>query len=283
MSKKRGQVTILIIVGLIFLFVVALFFFIANKDEFLDEPPSKTPQLFIDQCIAQAVQPSITTVLDHGGFIIPEHFIRRNDHPYNYLCFVDLYYAKCYNYYPSLHLITQEQIRVDSRDRVEDCFTFLIEDYESQNYDVESGPLEYDVEVIPGSVRLRVHKEITTRRGDGSLDTFEDFDTSIPSDLYDLIGISRQIVNQEAEFCYFENNGFMMLYPNYNITKISYLESKLYEVQNRRTKETLKFAVRSCPFAPGIWAGGIDPDLIGSFSGVDDVRQFRDENNENET
>ena len=136
--------------------------------------------------------------------------------------------------------------------------------------------------MVPGSVRLRINKEISTTRDDGSVDSFDNFDTRIPSDLYDLIGITRQIVNQEAEYCYFENNGFMMLYPTYNITKTSYRASKLYEVQHRHTKETMKFAVRSCPYAPGIWAGGIDPNLIGRISNIDDVRQYRDLNDENQ-
>jgi len=270
--QRRGQVTIFIIVGVVFLLVILLFFFIANKDEILGKPPSKTPQLYIEQCIAKAVQPSVEAVLDYGGVVVPRSFIRMNDHPYNYLCYADLYYTKCYNYYPMLHLTAQKEIKKDSEDRIKQCFEDLINDYRERGHDVSAGELEYSVQIVPGSIRLNIKKPIQTTKGD-AVDSFNNFDMKLPSDLYRLIAIARSVVNQEAERCYFENNGFMIMYPMYNVTRFDFRESKIYEVQNRQTTETFKFAIRSCPYAPGIWGGGVDPDLLGQVTSVEDIRR----------
>lgn len=249
-TQKRGQVAIFIFVGLLVLLLIVLFFFLFARDTRVATPPSVSPRDFIDRCILDSVNPSIDLVLDYGGLIGPRMFIQRNNHEYNYHCFTDSYYSKCYNYYPMLRRITEQEIKKDSVARIEECFDFLVEDYELRDFDVESGELFYNVEIIPGSVRLTIRKPIKVSRED-SASSFEVFNQKISSDLYELIVIARNIVSQEATHCYFENVGFMNLYPEYNITRIDYLESKIYEVENRRTKEVLRFATRSCAFAPG--------------------------------
>jgi hypothetical protein len=249
-ERKRGQVTILIIVGVVLVLVFILFFFIFGKDIVSTQSPSKDPLIHIEQCVHHSVSPSIDSVLKYGGLIEPRFYIMRNDHEYNYLCFADDYYKKCTNYYPMLNRITQEEIRKDSIDRIKKCFDTLVQDYTSYGWDVEQKDLEYFVEIVPGNVRLKINKPLVVSKGDIT-ERFENFNTKISSDLYDLISIARSVVSQEALYCYFENNGFMVMYPNYNMSKIDYFESKIYELENRNTKEVLKFAIRSCPYAPG--------------------------------
>lgn len=247
---KRAQVTIFIIIGVVFILAIILFFFLFVNEPEPFIPPSTTPRNFIEQCVMDSVQPSIDSVLEYGGLIGPRNFIMRNDHEYNYLCFTDQYYAKCINKYPMLKRITQEEIRKDSVDRINECFDYLVRDYESRGFEVEHKPLDYTVQIVPGSIRLLLQKNIVASK-ETDVQEFDDFDMQIPSDLYELISFAREIVNQEAEFCYFESNGFMILYPKYNVTRFDFVESKIYELQNRQTKETLKFAIRSCPFPPG--------------------------------
>jgi hypothetical protein len=250
MFQKRGQITIFIIVGVLILIGLLLYFLIFAEVVVMEEPPSRIPRNFVEECVYDSVKPSIDTVFEYGGFTVPRLAITRNDHPYTYLCYSDLYHDKCRSMYPMLVHITESQIKQDSVERIEECFDFLEDDYRRRGFDVESEPLEYRVEIVPRSVRLRINKPMSLVKGE-TLENFERFDFKIPSDLYDIIAISHRIVNQEAEFCYFESNGFMVLYPKYNITRIDYLESKIYHIQNRQTKEVLKFATRSCAYAPG--------------------------------
>jgi hypothetical protein len=250
MNEKRGQVTPLIMISVLVVMVIILLFFYFGRNIETDVPPSSAPRASIEKCVSDSVQLSINSALDYGGVVVPRLAVSYNNHSYNYLCYIDEYYKKCYNYYPMLNLVAEEEIRKDSFDLVDECFDVLLEDFESRGFNVEGESLDYNVEIVPGSVRLRVKKDITVTKG-GSVDKFENFDMKIPSDLYELLNIARKVVNSEAKYCYFENNGFMILYPSYNMTRVDYYENKIYEVQNRKTKEILKFAIRSCAYAPG--------------------------------
>ncbi len=250
-GEKRGQVTLFVIVGVLIILAILVVFFFFGKSIVESVSPFKSPRTFTEKCIADSVQLSINSVLENGGLVAPRlPSISYKDHSYNYLCYAKEYYTKCYNYYPMLSRIAEEQIRQNTVESVEGCFDFLIEDYESRGLDVTEKDLDYSVEVVPGSVRLRVEKQISTNTGESS-NVFEAYDLKIPSDLFELIEIARNVVNQEAEFCYFENNGFMVIYPLYNMSRIDYDGSKIYEVENRKTKEVFKFATRSCAYAPG--------------------------------
>jgi len=44
----------------------------------------------------------------------------------------------------------------------------------------------------------------------------------------------------------------MLLYPKWDIRRIDYDDSKMYRLIDRKSGAELKFAVRSCAFAPGI-------------------------------
>jgi len=87
---------------------------------------------------------------------------------------------------------------------------------------------------------------------DGASQSFEDFETRLISPIYDLVQIARDVVNSESQFCHFEYNGYMLLYPKYDIRRIDYSDSKIYRLIDRASGAELRFAVRSCAFAPGI-------------------------------
>jgi hypothetical protein len=81
---------------------------------------------------------------------------------------------------------------------------------------------------------------------------YEDFEVKISTPLYELAEISMEIVNQEAEFCNFENLGFMIIYPHYDIRKENYDGSLIYTVTDLPTGHSFKFAVRTCVLPAGL-------------------------------
>jgi len=107
------------------------------------------------------------------------------------------------------------------------------------------------IDLLPGKVDIKLSKDVVIER-EGSSQRFEDFGSSVPSSIYDLVRVARDIVNSETQYCNFEYNGYMLLYPQYDIRRIDYDGSKIYRVIDRRTGAEFKFAVRSCAFAPGI-------------------------------
>jgi len=150
-----------------------------------------------------------------------------------------------------LEFLIEDEIREDTKDEVQVCFDSMREDFENKGFDVSGGATTYSIDLLPGNVEIKLEKKIDLVRGDSS-QNFEDFDTKILSPIYELTRIAREIVNSESQYCNFEYNGYMLLYPDYDIRRIDYRDSKIYRLIDRPTGAEFKFAVRSCAFAPGI-------------------------------
>lgn len=249
-KKNQGQVTIFIILGVLIVLAIVIALLFQGKQG-TQKPTDLGPTGYVQDCVKDSLEPIIQTILDNGGRIDPQHYINYREEKYNYLCFQADYYIGCYNTHPMLEMIVEREILEDSRDEVQTCFNNMKEDLEEKGYTISGGATNYSIDIVPGELKAIVTKEITVSR-DGSSMTYEDFSTSINSPLYDLIRVSREIVNSETQFCNFEYNGFMLLYPKYDIKRIDYSDNKLYKVIDRETGDEFRFAVRSCVFPPGV-------------------------------
>ena len=70
---------------------------------------------------------------------------------------------------------------------------------------------------------------------------------------FDLALIVQEILSQESWYCNFEQNGFMLLYPQYDIEKFRTGDSSIvYTVTDKKTEEFFRFAIRGCAIPPGI-------------------------------
>jgi len=118
-------------------------------------------------------------------------------------------------------------------------------------FDVESGVMRFSVDLLPGYVKIDLLKQVDIS-GDTGTQSFEDFGVEVVSPIYNLVEVARDVVNSESQFCNFEYNGYMLLYPQYDIRRIDYVDSKIYRLIDRRSGDEFRFAVRSCAFAPGI-------------------------------
>ncbi|MBU3923376.1 MAG: hypothetical protein KJ592_00505 [Nanoarchaeota archaeon] len=247
---RRAQVTIFIILGIVIVVgIIAAFYFIGGVD--LESPGSLNPKGVVDKCVQDVVGESVDKMLFNGGEIVPTQTIAYQGDDWNYLCYQADYYQGCYNIHPMLELQIEKEIVRDSAEGVEDCFDFMRRDFEERGYDVEVGASDYSVDLLPGFVEINLDKKVRVSK-DGTSQEFDDFGTSKASAIYDLVGIAREVVNSEAQFCHFEYNGYMLLYPKYDIRRVDYMDSKIYRLIDRRSLEEFKFAVRSCALAPGV-------------------------------
>jgi hypothetical protein len=248
--NKRGQLTIFIIVAiLIVVGIVATFWLMGRSD--IETPADLNPKQFIQKCVRDAVEDSVDKMLENGGQRIPTQAISYEGHEWNYLCYQADYYQSCYNLHPMLEFLIEEEIKEDTKSEVQECFDSMREDSESKGFEVTGGATEYSIDLLPGKVEINLEKKVDLIRG-GSSQSFNDFDTDILSPIYDLMRIAREVVNSESQFCHFEYNGYMLLYPEYEIRRIDYSDAKIYRLIDRRTGAEFKMAVRSCAFAPGI-------------------------------
>ena len=248
--KNKAQVTIFIIVGILIVVAIIGFFLLFGRFDF-QERGSLNVEQFIETCVKDAVEPSVGKVLAGGGRAEPSFYKMYQGEKYNYLCYQKNYYLTCVNQYPMLKAIAEQEIKQDSEERVNECFASLKKDWEDRGYDVSDSALDWRVELSPKTVLISIEKRLDFSKGSAS-ETYSEFSVNFLSPLYDLVMVAREIVNQEAEFCNFEYNGFMLLYPEYDIKRISYDENRIYKITDRRSGGLFKFALRSCALPPGL-------------------------------
>lgn len=248
--KHQGQVTIFIIVGIVMATgILIAIYFMGDFD--VETPEDLGPKVFIDKCVRDNIEKSIDKMLANGGEVLPSQAIFYQGNEWNYLCYQADFYQGCYNIHPMLEMQIEKEIVKDSQADVQNCFDSVREDFENRGFIVSGGATTYSVDLLPGNVVINLKKKIDISKG-GASQSFENFDTRVPSAIYDLVRVARDVVNSESQFCHFEYNGYMLLYPRYDIKRIDYSDSKIYRLIDRRSGEEFKFAIRSCAFAPGI-------------------------------
>ena len=248
--RKRGQITIFIIAGIVIVAGILISLIFMGRVE-LESPVNSEPKVFVDKCVRDVVEESIGKMLRNGGEILPTRAILYQGEEWNYLCYQGDYYQGCYNIHPMLEMQIEKEIVRDTEDSVQGCFDAMREDFEDRGFDVDGSETVYSVDLLPGYVKINLDKKISISRG-GSAQSFENFETKVLSPIYDLVQVARDVVNSEAQFCHFEYNGYMLLYPQYDIRRIDYSDSKIYRLIDRPSGAEFRFAVRSCAFAPGI-------------------------------
>ena len=250
--RKKGQVTIFIIVAIVIVVgVIGALYFIGGVD--VDAPSELGPKVFIDKCVREVVEESVEKMLKNGGERVISHGIGYQGNEYNYLCHHADNYAGCYNLHPMLEEQIEREIYLDTKDAInEECFDTMREDFEVRGYDVTGKNTVYSIDLLPGNIEINLKKKFNISKGE-TTQNFENFNAKISSPIYDLVRITRDIVNSESQYCYFEKDGYMLLYPKYDIQRINYMESKVYEVIDRESEIGFKFAVRCVVLPAGMF------------------------------
>lgn len=139
------------------------------------------------------------------------------------------------------------------KDRVNECLAALDAELERQQYTVNRAlepkinvELEQDSVVVESSVMMTLSKGGKTQR-------FDTITTRVREPLYNLAIVASEIVRQEAEFCYFSNDGFSLIYPEFDIRREVLQEgTKLYTIKHVPNDMSLVIAVRGCVIPQGI-------------------------------
>ncbi len=251
MRSRRAQITIFIIVGVLIVSAVLILIYFMGGIK-TTKPATTNPKDIVGKCVRDVVTTSINKMMRNGGQIIPSLAIKYQGIKYNYLCYQADFYQGCYNIHPMLEKQIEKEIFLDTKQGVQNCFNSMRQNLENRGYTVDGGKTQYSINLLPGYVKINLHKRIDTKSPTGASQSLSNFNTQVLSSMYDLVTVARDIVNSESQFCNFEYNGYMLLYPQYDIKRIDYSDSKIYRVIDRKTRADFRFAVRSCAFAPGI-------------------------------
>ncbi len=261
LKAKKAQLALFIILAIVLVVAIALIFFL-RFDQVTDliRPDTPSPQAEMELVMETKTREAIDLMLPQGGYInvtgsdTPPYVLYDNG-KISYLCYNMNYYYPCINQQPMFIRHLEQEIHDYILPSVEESFDGLIQSYKDGNFDVDTGPLNLNVELRPKQVRIDIEKRITATRGDETRE-YENFRKVISSPLYDLSVVAKEIASQEAQYCNFEYLGFSLLYPWVSIEKDQIgggeTASKIYKIRDKNTDKTLNIAIRSCAMPAGL-------------------------------
>ena len=256
--KKKAQVTIFVILGIMLIVMVLLFMYLKKEKpiETGGKPGSNIRGLF-QSCLEDQVKKTVKTITEQGGYLnntlnisfkFREETIVKN---ISYLCYTSKEFISCTNQEPVLmnHLVKEIEKNISTRVRA--CFDEMASSLGNQGEVVEANYNGFRVEIVPRRIIVYVDGEITSTKS-GQTITQRDITGMFQSRLYEITEVVKEIVSQEATYCNFELLGFMLFYPEFEIDKTMTRDSTaIYRVKHTKGVEEFNFAVRSCSFPPG--------------------------------
>jgi len=250
--NRKGQVTIFIIIAILIVVAIALFFLFRQGIVQLPGGDSdRNPNAVFKSCIEDKLQETSDLILKQGGYVNPNLYKELDGEKISYLCYNSNYYESCINQEPVLIQHLKDEIKDVIESKVESCFRNYESSLKNKGYDVDAVYRDFEVQLVPEKIIIDIDAEITAERNQ-EVSNEERFVVIFPSRVYDLAVVAQEITSQEARFCNFEQTGFMLLYPQYNIDKFRTGDGDtIYTIEDRKTKERFKFAVRSCVIPPG--------------------------------
>ena len=250
--NRRGQVTIFIILALILIVGIVLIFLLRQSPK-TEVVAKDDPQAFIQSCTREAIEEALEIIMINAGDLESKGTVMYNGNNVTYLCYNENYYGRCINQRPLLIEHVQEEITEYIKPRISNCFQVLEETLEPR-YDIEmEGNWDLKTKLTSQGVQVEINRDFKMQRGD-EVQIFDLFKINIVHPIYRLLEIAMEIVNAESRYCNFDILGFMIIYPQYDITKFRTGDSNtIYSIKESTTEREygFTFAIRSCAIPAG--------------------------------
>ena len=250
MNKKRGQVTIFIIVAIaIVVLGILLYIFYPQIQTTLGFAEENPPE-FIQNCIEEEIKNSVSKLSLQGGSLSPEHYIIYNSEKIEYLCYTSEYYKTCVMQQPMLKEHIESEIKDEIKNTVKECFNDLEESYRKKGYTVKLERGETDVELFPEKIITTFDYPLTLTKGDSK--NYNSFRIVVDNNLYELVSVANSILNWEARYGDAETTVYMNYYHDLKVEKKKQSDgSTVYILTDRNTEDKFQFASRSVAWPPG--------------------------------
>jgi len=244
---RKAQVSLFIIIGIVLIAAILIIGF-ARKPKI---SPAITPErITIESCIKNSVENALEIMLPQGGYINPKLYYTFKNTKVAFLCYNEGFYRPCINQEPLYMKHLESEIKEYIEPRIKDCFEAMEQDYRDRGYNVQTTPINIGVNIELNRIKVLINKTITISKAEET-QVFSNFDLNIPSRLYSLARVANEIVEQESKFCNFEYLGYMLVHPEYEITKnVIGTETSIYEITDKESRQKLNIAIRSCAFPP---------------------------------
>lgn len=253
MNKKRGQVTIFVVISLLVIGagILIYLFFPQIRSAFTQVP--ENPQAFLDVCLNDRVLEGIELVSLQGGFIEPRssYFYQGDD--ISYLCYTNEYYQPCIIQVALLKNRIESEIKSYIEEDVINCLRDMEDSYERRGYSVSLDYNGFNLELFPKRISTRIDSEFILRK-DG-VERYDGFDISMNNNLYELVSVATSILQWEVEYGDAETSIYMTYYPDLRVEKKKQDDgTTIYIITERSTGNKFQFASRSYAWPPGYGA-----------------------------
>jgi len=196
--EKRGQVTIFIIVGILIVVGIILVFIFQN-DLGITNKGNTNPNAFIENCVHEVVNPMVGSIISTGGVYYTgtnkDEFLEINGTSFSILCNTNKTKTTCISSHPLVITEVERIMALNLKSKIDSCFN----QYKNKfpNLQVTGGVLDFNLKLQKGFISIKIRKPLTILSGEEST-YFENFDTTINSNLFDFLSLANIIVNTES-------------------------------------------------------------------------------------
>jgi hypothetical protein len=241
--KKKGQVTIFIIIGIVIV-VSILAFFLWLKPTYFS---GKSASLNFEGCVQDSVEQGIQQLEKKAGSINPEFTFMHLGEKITYLCYTNEFYKTCTVQNPLIKQHFEEELTLLIKENINTCYSNSVGNLRAEGHEVSFGEVSYELSLELGIVSVNI--DAPTNVGASK---FKKFNVELNSPIYEMIMLATSLIQAESKFGETDTNYLMALYPDYLIEKQEQGEgTRIYTIGSKIFGNKFKFAIRSLVFPPG--------------------------------
>jgi hypothetical protein len=238
------------------MFVLALgLFLILSPSVDLFSADLDNPQEYIENCLKDSVNEFEDLIVESNGFPnreITDVIIYKGEQV-PYACQVSEFYAICNTQDPIPVSRLTKETKTFTEQRLLECINRLEKHYQDKGYEVtidEKQKLE--ILFLRNKGIINLEKSISLKKGE-EVKTLKDFNIEVPSIIYSLFNLKKEIINSESTLCEFSEANWMLSDSSIIIKKFRASDqTKVYTLIDRITEDEIKFAVKTCVLPMGI-------------------------------
>ncbi len=245
-KNKKGQVSLFIIIAIVIVIALLVLIFFPKIKTYI--VPSTT-QEYIQECVEDSTREVLPILETQGGSLEPKNYLLYQDNKVDYSCYTEDYYSKCVMQKPFLKQEIEQEIAAYIQPKVRECFQSMKSQLERGGSEVAVGNIKTEVSLVPNSIIVTVRAPTTIKK-QGAV-SFNNFKTSVKSQIYDLVMLSSSISNYEARYGDSDTLTYMLYYPDIRVEKIERDKGRVYILTHKPTEEKFMFASRSIAWPAG--------------------------------
>ena len=191
MLKKRGQLTIFIIIAIVIMSLAILFYFVFPNIKILNEESSSPVHIYVKECLEDTIIYSAYIFgLQQGHYTIPRNSLDTG------ISKIAYYYNEGEILIPSNEFFEKEFSNILDEEIRSRCSDFL--DFEVEGYYITTKDSSNDIKILENDLEVRIDYPITVDDGEET-ESFSKFSYELPIRLGHIFDVSRDLVDKIKE------------------------------------------------------------------------------------